>query len=224
MPQKNLTLFGSDPKYSLNLNDSEILSDIKVQPKHSCKICYCFGRWYFVIPEEVEPEKNKTRPGEEEPRVVGIDPGLRKAFTCVSNQERVDKIGTQARTTVEKLNNKSRGILRALNEATSVEKKRKSRRAWYRVNARAKDLVTDLYFKTIEFITDNYDVIILGKIKIQHLTSLKKQSKSNKDMFKFLSHFLFRQRLLMQTSINPNKTVIIQDESYTTQACVQCGV
>ena len=34
-------------------------------------------------------------------------------------------------------------------------------------------------------------------------------------MFSFLSHFLFRQR---------QHEVIIQDESYTTQACVKCGI
>ena len=95
-------------------------------------------------------------------------------------------------------------------------------RAWYRVNARAKDLVTDFHFKTIKFLMDNYDVIILGKLNIQSLMSMEKQSKSNKDMLQFLSHFLFRQRLLMKTSITHHK-VIIQDESYTTQACVHCG-
>ena len=55
------------------------------------------------------------------------------------------------------------------------------------------------------------------------LISTGGQSKSNKAMFSFLSHFLFRQRLLMKTSVTQHE-VIIQDESYTTQACVKCGI
>ncbi|CAM9823629.1 unnamed protein product [Ectocarpus sp. 8 AP-2014] len=53
--------------------------------------------------------------------------------------------------------------------------------------------------------------------------SMKSQNKTNKDHFRFLSHFLFRQRLLMKTSITPH-AVAIQEESYTTQTCVKCGV
>ncbi len=223
MDQKNLTLFGSDPKYSLDLSVSEVLSGTKSQPNHSCKICYCFGRWYFVIPEALKPDK-EPMDTDSEPRVVGIDPGLRKAFTCVSNQGRIDEIGIQTRTIVEEINKKSRGILKAIKESQSNSKRNRLTRAWYRVNARAKDLMTDFHFKTIKFLTDHYDVIILGKINVQQLMSMKSQSKSNKEMFKFLSHFLFRQRLLMKTSNMTSKTVIVQDESYTTQTCVKCGV
>ena len=223
MDQKNLTLFGSEPKYSLNLDVSEVLSENNIQPNHSCKICYFFGRWYFVIPEVLDPEK-EPMDTESEPRVVGIDPGLRKAFTCVSNQGRIDEIGIQTRIVAEQLNKKSCGILKAIKESQSNLKKKKLTRAWYRVNARAKDLVTDFHFKTIKFLTDHYDVIIMGKINVQQLMSMKSQSRSNKEMFKFLSHFLFRQRLLMKTSNMTSKTVIVQDESYTTQTCVKCGV
>lgn len=66
----------------------------------------------------------------------------------------------------------SLGILKAVKEAIETLRKNKLRRAWYRVNARAKDLVTDLHFKTIKFLTENYDVIILGKINVQQLVSM----------------------------------------------------
>ena len=220
MNKKNLTLFESESKYKMDLKVSEKLSDSKVKPGHSCKIGYCFGRWYFIIPEYVESEDQDTEV--KESRIVGIDPGIRKVFTCVSNSGRIDEIGILTKDTMEKLKSKKNGIEEAIQNTTDSKKRNKLMRAWYRVNARAKDLVTDFHFKTIKFLMDNYDVIILGKLNVQSLMSMKKQSKSNKDMFQFLSHFLFRQRLLMKTSVTHHK-VIIQDESYTTQACVQCG-
>jgi len=225
MCKKNLTMFGSNSKYRLNLKVSESLSETRTQPSRMCKIAYCFGRWYFIVPEEVEHHvgDNTSASGEEE-RIVGIDPGLRKAFTCVSNFGRIDEIGIKTSETMKKLKKKREAILAAAKEATLTAKKKKLKRAWYRVNARAKDLVTDLHFKTIRFLLDNYDVIILGKINVQQLLSKEGQSQFNKDMFRFLSHFLFRQRLLMKTDILPSKKVIIQNESYTTQTCVRCGV
>ena len=220
MNKKNLTLFETESNYKMDLKVSEKLSDSKVKPGHSCKIGYCFGRWYFIIPEYVESEDQDMEV--KEPRIVGIDPGIRKVFTSVSNSGRIDEIGILTKETMKKLKYKKNGIREAIKNTIDSKKRNKLMRAWYRVNARAKDLVTDFHFKTIKFLMDNYDVIILGKLNVQSLMSMKKQSKSNKDMFQFLSHFLFRQRLLMKTSVTHHK-VIIQDESYTTQACVQCG-
>lgn len=225
MFEQSLTIFGSNSKYKLNLKVSESLSDSRVQPSHMCKIAYCFGRWYFIVPEIAEQHRGGYTPafGEEE-RIVGIDPGLRKAFTCVSNSGRIDEIGINMREAMKKVKDKGKAILAAVKEATDIAKRKKLRRAWYRVNARAKDLVTDFHFKTIRFLLDNYDIIILGKINVQQLVSKEGQSQSNKDMFSFLSHYLFRQRLIMKTDVVPSKKVIIQDESYTTQTCVRCGV
>ena len=223
--KNSLTVFGSNSKYRLNLKVSESLAEYRVQPSHMCKIAYCFGRWYFIIPEIAEQHRggSTTAAGEEE-RIVGIDPGLRKAFTCVSNSGRIDEIGIKMSEAMKKLKSKRKAILAAVKEATDTAKRKKLRRAWYRVNARAKDLVTDFHFKTIRFLLDNYDTIILGKINVQQLVSKEGQSQSNKDMFSFLSHYLFRQRLIMKTGVLPSKKVIIQNESYTTQTCVRCGV
>ena len=217
MNDKALTLFGGDSSYELKMQVSESLSESKIKPDHMCKIGYCFGRWYFIIPEIIESDKTKIT----EPRIVGIDPGLRKAFTCVSDSGRIDEIGIDMKNDEQKLRKKSEGIMRKVKDSFGNRRK-KLMRAWYRVKARAKDLVTDFHFKTIKFLMDNYDVIILGKINVQSLMSMKNQSKSNKNMFQFLSHFLFRQRLMMKMS-STSKVFVSQDESYTTQTCVNCG-
>lgn len=175
----------------LNLKVSESLSESRVHPSHMCKIAYCFGRWYFIVPEIAEQNRGGYTPAsEEEERIVGIDPGLRKAFTCVSNSGRIDEIGIKMSKTMKKLKSKGKAILAAMRQATGAAKRSKLRRAWYRVNARAKNLVTDFHFKTIRFLLDNYDIIILGKINVQQLVSKEGQSRYNKDMFGFLSHYL----------------------------------
>ena len=102
------------------------------------------------------------------------------------------------------------------------EKKEKLRRALYRVYARAKNLVSDLHWKTISELL-NYDVIIVGKIGVQSLVSMESQSKENKEIFSFLSHYKFRERLKYKAGLL-NKVVIEQDESYTSQNCMRCDI
>ena len=118
MNKKNLTLFESESKYKMNLKVSEKLSDSKVKPNHSCKISYCFGRWYFIIPEYVESEDQDMEV--KEPRIVGIDPGIRKVFTSVSNSGRIDEIGILTKETMKKLKSKTNGIMEAIQNTTCL--------------------------------------------------------------------------------------------------------
>lgn len=123
MFKNSLTVFGSNSKYRLNLKVSESLSESRVQPSHMCKIAYCFGRWCFIVPEIAEQHRGGyvTASGEEE-KIVGIDPGLRKAFTCVSNSGRIDEIGIKMSEAMKKLKSKGKAILAASCEGSYVHR------------------------------------------------------------------------------------------------------
>jgi len=214
-------LFSTEKKYALDIEMSEPFSeeDGIHKPSKMCKFSYCFGRWYIIIPEDVDvPEVPVFK---EEPRIVGIDPGLRTAFTCVSNKGDIFEYGIDPLVQVKRINKKGHGILERMKEQSCPKRKSKLRRAWYRVNARAKNLVADLHWKTIKHLVDNFDVIVIGKIGVQSLMSMKKQSLTNKKAFSFLSHYEFRQRLKYKAGLS-SKVVIEQDESYTSQNCFRC--
>lgn len=218
-----VSFFGAS-KHSLKIKTSEVFSGGpgRHKPSHSCRIAYCYGRWYIIIPEKVSVDKADFNPSIE-PRVIGIDPGLRTAFTCSFSSGEVLELGIDTRYRFKKEQLKKTAIANKMeDDATSAKRKTKLRKAWYRCQARAKNLTADLHWKTIKYLLDRYDVIVVGKIGVQSLMSKTGQSASNKKMFSYLSHYAFQQRLKYKAGLH-NKVVIEQDESYTSQACFRCG-
>ncbi len=221
--EDTVCFFGTDAMHSLRVRTSELFSKVpgRHKPLKDCKISYCFGRWYIIIPEEVSVDKMQIDESTE-PRVIGIDPGLRTAFTCSSSSGDVLELGIGTRYRFEKERSKKISIAKKMEDATCVKRRTKLRKAWYRCQARAKNLADDLHWKTIKHLLDKYDVIVVGKIGVQSLMSKTGQSSSNKRMFSYLSHYSFRQRLKYKAGLL-NKVVVEQDESYTSQACLRCG-
>ncbi|CAM9800285.1 unnamed protein product, partial [Ectocarpus sp. 4 AP-2014] len=222
--EKNtVSFFGSIKKHKLQVDMSEAFSDGPGahKPSQSCRIAYCFGRWYIIVPEKVQVKKQDTDTSVE-PRIIGIDPGLRTAFTCSSNAGEVLEVGIDTRYRFQREHGKKTSIARKMRDATCVNRKTKLRKAWYRCQARAKHLAADLHWKTIKHLLDRYDVVVIGKIGVQSLVPKTGQSASNKRMFSYLSHYSFRQRLKYKAG-SLNKVVVEQDESYTSQACFRCG-
>ena len=218
-----VSFFGTSKKHSLEVEMSEAFSEESGQhkPCHSCRVAYCFGRWYIIIPEQVPIEKEDIN-ASTEPRVIGIDPGLRTAFTCSSSSGDVLELGIDTRYRFQREQFKKNSIAKKMKDTNCSKRKTKLRKAWYRCQARAKHLAADLHWKTIKHILDRYDVVVIGKIGVQSLVSKTGQSASNKRMFSYLSHYSFRQRLKYKAGL-VNKVVVEQDESYTSQACFRCG-
>jgi putative transposase len=191
-----------------------VKSDVRIAFKH--------GRWYLIIPyeEEAEPKANTTR-------VLSLDPGARSQFTYFDPQTREwGELGKQQHTRpVMSKCNKKRDELREAIDKAPAGKKAKLRKAWYRILARTSNLMTDLHYKTIiAWMLNNYDVIISPKFStagmLQKSTSVLE--KSTRELFTFLSHYKFRERLLYKAKFS-GKMVLDCDESYTTMCCSSCG-
>lgn len=74
-------------------------------------MAYCFGRWHIVVPEELPGEVDVSEEGgSTESSTVGIDPGLRTAFTCASNTGDVIEFCVGTDTLMEKINSKRKGL------------------------------------------------------------------------------------------------------------------
>ncbi|CAN0448844.1 unnamed protein product, partial [Pylaiella littoralis] len=221
--KNNMVSFFGTSKHASEVRTSEVFSEEsgRHKPSQSCRIAYCFGRWYIVIPDKVRVDKANINTSAEA-RVIGIDPGLRTAFTCSSSSGDVLELGIDTRFRFQKEHSKKTSIAKKMKDATCSKRKTKLRKAWYRCQARAKHLAADLHWKTIKHLLDRYDVIVIGKIGVQSLMSKTGQSTSNKRMFSYLSHYSFRQRLKYKAGLS-NKVVVEQDESYTSQACFRCG-
>ncbi|CAM9181029.1 unnamed protein product [Ectocarpus sp. 12 AP-2014] len=73
--ENNTVSFFGTSKHSLEVRTSEVFSEEsgRHKPSQSCRIAYCFGRWYIIIPEKVRLDKADINTSEA--RVIGIDPG-----------------------------------------------------------------------------------------------------------------------------------------------------
>lgn len=103
---------------------------------------------------------------------------------------------------------------------TDVSKRSRLKKAWHRHLMRTKQLCDELHWKTINFLTSEYDVIVLGELNVKSL--MMSNNKTNKKLLSFLSFYKFRQRLEEKARSRGN-LIIIQNEAGTTQGCPQCG-
>ena len=202
----------SQPQFKMTLKANS--SDIPEITK-DCRITRVFDRLYLIVPETVASVK---RPPVEEPKVIGIDPGLRTAFSCFGTDGKFFEFGCEVQSKVDKVNEKIEGI--KLKMKNSTQKRNRLKKAWYRHMTRAKHLCDELQWKTINFLTTSYDVIVLGKLNVKSL--MMSHNKKNKKMLSFLSFYKFRQRLEEKSKVRGN-VVVIQNEAGTTQGCPKCG-
>ena len=209
-----ISLF-SRPRLRMDLGLSRRSKNELKCVEHDCRISYIHNRWYINIPENLKPE---VRISHDEPNVLGVDPGIRTAFSCFGTDGKTFDFGVGATSKADQINAKIVGIQNKMKNLPG--KKYKLRKALHRHQARAKDFRDELHWKTISYMTDHYDVIVMGKLNVKSL--MMGHNRTNKKHLSFLSHYMFRERLLTK-GIAKGNLVLIQEEHGTTQGCPVCG-
>ena len=117
--------------------------------------------YYLLIPETVN-KKNIDF----EKDFISLDPGLRTFMIGISNNE-VLEIGTN-------INNKITSLIIRKNKI--LKKKIKEcikRKIEKRLNNKIKNLVSDMHWKTINFLTNNYKTILIGDMSSKSIINNK---------------------------------------------------
>ena len=155
-----------------------------------------------------------------------VDPGIRTFLTCLDFDGKIFEPGKNWSALID-------GRLKKLDHCESVSLKGKrgkeryhslkaKRNAWLHRN-KIRNIVNELHKKTAKSLLDNYDVIILPKLRSK--TILNKSSgigKYNNRRVGLLSHCKFHDYITWKAGIQ-GKIVIDQDERYTTKTCYKCG-
>ena len=87
---------------------------------------------------------------------------------------------------------------------------------------RVQNLVKELHWKTIKYLTDNYDTILLPDFRISQMVKNKQLPKMVKRLLYMYSFHQFKKRLIFKCHQKYKKLVIV-DESYTSKTCGSCG-
>ena len=110
-----------------------------------------------------------------------------------------------------------------IDKTRSKNKKKMYWKVFYRLSARIKHMVDDLHWKTINYLTTNYDCVALGELNIKNiLISLPKYMKTTRRHLLLLKQGLFKTRLAEKCA-ERNVVYKLQNEACTSRTCSNCG-
>lgn len=174
-----------------------------------------FNKYYIclVINNYIKESNNKDD-------IISLDPGNREFLTGYSPNGHTLKLNRD-----KKLLSKyymKLDLLRSLHIRRKKTKKKNIKKSkFHKLESKISNFVSDLHWKSIDYLTKNYSVIFLGKLESQKCAIRNRNSKVNRDLLT-LSHYLFRQRLIYKCNQRDVK-IRFTTEEYTSKTCTECG-
>jgi len=138
-------------------------------------------------------------------KVIVLDPGVRKFLVGYSPQQEILIV------------DRSKIITRLLLDIDKTKNQKEKRVKWNVI----KNYIDDLHWKTIRYLVNHYDVIVLGDISIKSILKGKIYRMTKRVLSQY-SFYKFKQRLNWICH-RTGKTCLFVDESYTSKACCKCG-
>ncbi len=142
--------------------------------------------------------------------MCGIDPGIR-TFQTIFNENEITTINVDKK----KLN-------KLKNKLDLFVKLKLRNRYIYKIRTKMDNLINDMHWKTISYLTNNYDYIFMGKLDSQECAKKSKNKTLNRELTLF-KHYEFRTKLRYVSIHKQNKLFIVK-EHFTTKTCGKCGV
>ena len=171
------------------------------------------GRWYLSTPYSTPVQHTETQ------GICALDPGVRTFITGISSTS-CFKIGSGAFGQIVRLCHR----LDDLVSKASKEKKRSFKRAIGRARVRIRNLIDDLHYQVIGYLTRTYQTIVFPEANFRsavHKATRKIRTKTARAIMSF-AFARFRDRLKAKAEVNGN-TVLIVDESYTSKTANWTG-
>lgn len=215
------------PKTAIKQNDIYVKKIGKIrmhgiipEKENMCdsRLVYNNKRWFLHI-----PYKTKVICTENQGRTIALDVGIRTFVTSYSGENCVCKIGTGDFKRITRLLIVVDRYYSLISKA-KCRVKYKLKKKICKIRNKISDLTDELHFKTIKFITDNFDRIVLPEFNTQDMVikrSRKIRSKTVRSLLSF-SFFKFSQRLIAKAS-SINKVVIRCSEAYTSKTASWTG-
>ena len=179
-----------------------------------CRLICDHGRWFLSIPKKIQPQQ----PSENQGGAVAVDPGIRNYGTYLSTDGRFGWVGQRAFERILKLNlriDKLRSII-----ATSDDRPYKSRlrRTINRLYHKIQDLVDELQWKFINFLTKEFTTVTFPPFNVSDMTKAgnRKIRKVVVRSMMALRFFEFKERLKNKCK-ERHVLFIEQDESWTSK-------
>ena len=167
-------------------------------------------------------------------RVISLDPGLRKFLTGYDPEGNVLFVGGGSeRFDLLDIILEADSISSRLATGKNLSKEKVSelRKIRFLLNQKIRWKVDDMHWKTINYLTANYDVIMMPFFGTKDMVKIKRKvdgtkkytlSRRNKRIMLMFSFCKFRERLKWKCDVLKKKLFIVTEE-YTSVTCGNCG-
>ena len=171
-------------------------------------ICPVTHKCFDNLKTIVKPEKaNETQISFQRRDIGVLDPGVR-TFQTVYGLDHLVNIGENDISKIHSL---------LVESDNDISKKRK-----VKLRNRITNLVDELHWKTISYLTQNYDTIMLPEFPVSQMVRRKNISKTTKRLMYAYKFYQFKLRLTSKC-IEHGCRLMIVDESFTSKTCGNCG-
>jgi putative transposase len=182
-----------------------------LETETDCRLLFDNGRWYLCV-----GIKSSITTGENQARLVALDPGVRSFLTFYSERG-CGKIGLQAFNRIMSLGRRLDQLISRMTKA-GAHTRHRMKQAARRMRWKIRDLIDEMHHQTAVWLCKRFDVIILPKFETSNMARKgvrKLHSKTVRAMMT-LSHYRF-QRFLLHKAKEHGKQVVFQDEAYTSK-------
>jgi len=164
------------------------------------------------------PEEIKTEIKEKKKEIISLDPGLRTFMTGVSQNKKIE-IGTGINSKIEEYITR----INKIKENEKISKKIKKKNE-IKINRKIENKIEDLHWKTINYLTDNYDYILIGDMSAKGIVKRNESvlTKTQKVACLRTQYYKFKERLEYKSKVKGAGFNLI-NESYSSKTCSICG-
>lgn len=176
------------------------------------------SKYYLVVPFKT----TRVPDGENQARVVAIDPGIRN-FAAFYSDETGGLIGAGDCSRIQRLAHHLDNLVSRISKAPK-QQQRQLRRAAARMREKVKHLIDELHHKAALFLVSNFDFILLPTFETKHLANKmgrKIRAKSVRSMLS-LAHYRFKQ-FIQHKAFEYGKRVVDVNEAYTSKTHPETG-
>ncbi len=155
-----------------------------------------------------------------EQKVISLDPGHKTFLTGLSNEHLIEignKVDKKIRKRLRKMDN-----IKKKRSKHHKYKRRNKRKHLLKHEKKLANYVNNLHWQTVNYLTQNYNHILLGNYSTKEMVESEKTLKMNKRIGSSLKFYQFRQKLIYKSLLRDCKLGLI-DEYNTSKACSNCS-
>ena len=211
LTEGNITQLGDLELYDIDTNKKYKIKKEKINKTFEIKFDTVYKKYYaiFNFGEENEVEKKKKY------NLISLDVGL-YPFLAGVTENNIFIFG-------ENMYEEIKEILKNIDECNKKKiSKKKKKKYEKKMEKRIKNLIDDMQWKLINYLTNNFNTILFGDMSAKRICMGKGISKLSKRIMIRYNLYGFKQRLQYKCKVEGVKYVEV-NEYFTSKTCSVCG-